>query len=160
MSGPITRTELDALADRVTGYAERLVVVETKAGGFETAISENRGEIAAQGDALSELNNALNSATGTFERGVQRMEEAETARVSDLQGRVQDAQTYRDAWRSFLTPRNLVATIAALVVLGSLVTAILQGRADTSEVIQALHDLEALEAAVVPIQAPVPEDAP
>lgn len=160
MSGAITRADIDALSGRLGELGERLAVVETKADGYKETIDENRDAIAAQGAAVTELNSTIREATGTFARGVEQMKEVEEKRVGDLQDRVQDAQTWWDTWRSFLTPRNLVATLAALVVLGSLVTAILQGRADTSEVIQALHDLEALEAAALPApEQTLPQEA-
>lgn len=100
---------------------------------------------------MSELNNSLKNATGAFQLGIDRLEEADTDRKLRAADQADKVQTWSDTWRAFLTPRNLMATATALVVLGSLVTAIIQGRADTGEVLEALRQIEAIQAEAVAV---------
>lgn len=166
MTTPATRDDLDKVEEKLTDKVvhlhdrqndfekttgERLTTLEVEARAREARVKENTAGLTALGADVSNLDNNLQQATGTFERVSGELLEAEGKRVQRLEDEANARKNFWTNWRNWMTPTNIGG---ALLILGVLLN-YFKGDATEEDVRRAV-----LEANQMQIEAAAPVETP
>ena len=153
---------------------ERLIVVEVQQKGIRADVDTNKADIATNTAGVADNKSANVATAQTIEMATQsmsavtaRLDKQEVARLKKLEDEAKaadqatkDAASWWKAWRVFFVPQNIIAIVTALAILGSIVTALFQGQADTADLMEAAAKLEAIQSELIlpePTPTPTPE---
>lgn len=152
-------------SDQATATAERKAMIETQ-DKFSTEMAAGRQSLtdvhAALKDATSSFSSSLEPVTSRIDMlsdsYLEAKEERELEKTTAAQKLLDEEETRRNwwkDWRKAATPQNFVA----LLVLMGAVSAFFKGQSDTSELLQAVQEAQAIQEAPGPPQV-TPDMAP